>query len=114
MQKQPVYRNAALLAYAKHSPCQNPLCQRDDGTVVAAHYSGPNSYALGKGKGIKPSDMAIAYLCASCHAAVDTGISHEGMRYDCEDQLLLWAVAHVKTMEWLISEGMLHVGKFNK
>jgi hypothetical protein len=42
-----------------------------DGTVVAAHYQGFRSYALGKSKGCKPHDLAVADLCHKCHALFD-------------------------------------------
>ena len=63
------YRNRAYLNTAKDEPCIK--CGRNDGTVVAAHYSGLGAYALGKGMGTKVFDLATAHLCSRCHAEFD-------------------------------------------
>lgn len=58
------------------------ICNRQDGTVVGAHYAGFRQHSLGKGMGLKPSDLAIAHLCHDCHAEIDqyrrdeTGVEH--------------------------------------
>ena len=40
---------------------------------MAAHYTGLRSHLLGKGRGIKPHDLAVADLCRACHNQFDTG-----------------------------------------
>lgn len=76
------YRNPRLLKLAAHYPCQ--YCGADDGTIVAAH---SNRQRHGKGMGIKAHDLCIAFLCNSCHDAVDRQNDH-----------LLWLEAHSNTV----------------
>jgi hypothetical protein len=54
-------------------------CGIRDDTVVACHYQGLRSHSLGKGTGMKPHDLFVAYLCTSCHRKFD---SYEGSSYD--------------------------------
>lgn len=63
-------RSPLLLAAAKDQSCVN--CGAKDGTVVACHYEGIRSNAFGKGTGIKPHDLCVADLCATCHAQFDS------------------------------------------
>jgi hypothetical protein len=58
-----------LLDAARGQSCA--LCGNDDGTVVAAHYSGLYSSALGKGMGQKAWDVCAAHLCHRCHTDLD-------------------------------------------
>jgi len=63
------YRNKAYLALARGKPCV--CCGAQDGTTVAAHYSGLGSNFLGKGAGQKAHDFCVAWLCAGCHEDFD-------------------------------------------
>lgn len=63
-----LYRNPKLLADAKDKSCI--CCGRDDGTTIAAHYSGIEALSFGKGMGIKAHDLC-ADLCHSCHNYFD-------------------------------------------
>ena len=62
-------RSRKYLDAAKDQACV--CCGRRDGTVVACHYQGLRAQALGKGTGIKPHDIAVAWLCSTCHAKFD-------------------------------------------
>jgi hypothetical protein len=62
-------RSKKILAAAHGQRCVN--CGVKDDTVVAAHYQGLRANLLGKGKGIKPHDLCVADLCASCHRQFD-------------------------------------------
>lgn len=64
-----LFRSNKLLKAAKGQSCVR--CNTDDGTIVAAHYSGVYSNRLGRGKGIKPHDFCCADLCSKCHAYFD-------------------------------------------
>jgi hypothetical protein len=64
-----VIRSRKYLNAAKGQACVN--CGVRDGTVVAAHYTGLRQIALGKGKGHKCHDIAVADLCSKCHTAFD-------------------------------------------
>lgn len=46
-------------------------CQKEDGTTVSCHYSGPYQHRFGKGRAIKGSDEAAADLCLACHCYFD-------------------------------------------
>lgn len=70
------YRNARLRD-TTDEPCQ--ICGIRDGTVVGAHYQGRYSDRVGKGRGQKPSDLAIIAACHRCHAEID---SYEGGNTD--------------------------------
>lgn len=93
------YRNKKLLALAKHYPCQ--YCSTDNGTIVAAHYSGMWSNKVGKGKGLKPHDAAIAYLCMDCHDIVD----NRNNVYSEHEALAVWAIACANTYRSLLESG---------
>lgn len=80
------YRNAKVLAEAKHHSCQ--LCGADDGTIVAAH---SNRLIDGKGMGIKAHDLP-AYLCHGCHAAIDQG------GWSKRRKEMLWELARDKSV----------------
>lgn len=58
-----------LLQASKGRPCVR--CNRQDGTVVRAHYTGLRQHSYGKGKGIKGSDHISADLCRECHEFYD-------------------------------------------
>ena len=55
--------NIMLKDDAKNQPCIR--CGKP-GETRRAHYNGYRSYAYGKGRGIKPSDVMVAEFCHSC------------------------------------------------
>lgn len=63
------YRNPSMMCAAKDRPCAK--CGEKTYTEVRAHYCGIGQHRLGKGTGIKPSDIASAVLCMACHAEFD-------------------------------------------
>jgi len=73
---------------ARDQPCV--LCNRNDGTVVLAHYTGVRRLAYGGGFGIKVNDLVGAHLCSYCHHAMDTA-------------------SREKDQKWLHSEEFLHL-----
>lgn len=80
--------------------CAN--CNRDDGTVVAAHC---NELALGRGFAHKTPDYLIAYLCMECHDAVDgrrAGLPKAEKRE-------IWNRAYVVTVSWWFRDGLVKV-----
>jgi hypothetical protein len=101
--KAPIYRNPDLLRLAAKAPhCMGYCCGAPNvGQIVAAH---SNQLRDGKGKSIKASDAAVAFLCDRCHHEIDQGrvLSKDG-------RVLLWEEAHRATMRWLIESGHLEV-----
>jgi hypothetical protein len=73
-------------------------CGLNDSTTVAAH---SNQQRDGKGMGIKAHDYRIAFLCHTCHAAIDQG---SGSR---EEKKQIWEEAHRKTVGWLFETGKI-------
>lgn len=63
------FRSKKLLGAAKGQACVR--CGADDGTVVAAHYTGYRRLSLGGGFGIKVADCVHAALCMRCHQFMD-------------------------------------------
>ena len=63
-------RSRVYLDGARDQPCIR--CGNPDGTVVSAHYCGISQLRLGKGTGVKASDLCVADLCARCHNEFDT------------------------------------------
>lgn len=47
-------------------------CGEYSDTIVPAHYSGMHANKLGKGAGIRSSDLAVADLCQRCHSHFDS------------------------------------------
>jgi predicted GNAT superfamily acetyltransferase len=92
-----MYRNPKLLKVCRLLSCQ--LCDKDDGTIVAAH---SNQLFDGKGKGIKASDYRIAALCFTCHYEID-----QGTKYDKQERRELWEQAHRKTIGELFEKGYI-------
>lgn len=85
---------------ARNYPCA--WCNRQDGTVVAAHC---NELSLGRGFGHKTKDFLVAYLCHYCHDAVDGrrgGLSIEQKR-------AMWNRAYVVTVGWWFRDGLVEV-----
>lgn len=93
-------KSPKLLEAARGQSCA--LCGADDGTVVAAHYSGLYSNALGKGMGQKAWDHCTAHLCHRCHNDLDTYA--EGNN---EERAIRFMVAIFKTQKRLFDEGVL-------
>ena len=94
-----MYRNDKLLKLARHSPCQ--ICEIQDDTIVAAH---SNQLRDGKGRGLKSSDAAIAFLCYKCHNEID-----QGSNLSKQQRFYLWDEAHIKSIRWLIEKEYLIV-----
>lgn len=63
------WRSRTYTQAAQGQPCVR--CGRHDGTVVAAHYCGIRQHWYGKGRGLKPHDIATADLCMVCHQWFD-------------------------------------------
>jgi hypothetical protein len=103
------FRSKKLLAAAKDQDCV--LCGSKDGTTVAAHYQGFRSHLLGKGRGIKPVDLAIADLCYTCHSKFD---AHE-MSTESDpwvkklDQSELFFYCVIKTLERRVEQGVIQI-----
>jgi len=91
------YRNPQLLKMAKDSPCQK--CG-SYGTTVSAH---SNLLEHGKSMGRKADDCYIAFLCHSCHAALDQG------KESYDEKKLSWFEAMAKTYHYLLTKGYLVV-----
>ena len=64
------YRNKRLTDLARGQSCVE--CGANDGATVWAH---SNLLEHGKGRGIKAHDAAGMFLCARCHAELDSGTS---------------------------------------
>ncbi len=93
------FRNKKLLDAAKDAPRRFGCGHSNDGTVVAAH---SNQSRDGKGMGIKASDYRIAYLCSSCHFAID-----QGKELSREDRISRWEEAHRRSIGWLFDSGII-------
>lgn len=96
-------RSRKLLNAARDWPCIR--CGTQDGTVVAAHYSGRYANLLGKGTGIKPWDHCVAFYCAHCHAEAD---SYAGGNSD--ERAVRFLIDILRTQKSLFDEGVLRVG----
>jgi 5-methylcytosine-specific restriction endonuclease McrA len=95
LKDQPTPKAGKLLDAARHYPCAH--CNRNDGTIVAAHC---NELALGRGMGFKTKDFQVAYLCMECHD------HHEGRRGNLtrDERRVLWYRAHAVTIAWLFRD----------
>lgn len=98
--KRAPYRNRRLLDAAEGESCIR--CNTNDGTVVAAHYSGMGAHQLGKGMGQKADDHCTAHLCARCHAEMDSYAEGNGDARAAEFLLLI-----LKTQRRLLDKGIL-------
>jgi len=89
-----------LLEMARHFPCAH--CNRQDGTVVAAHC---NELALGRGFAHKTPSYLVAYLCHECHDACD------GRRFGLsrEEKHAMWCRAYAQTVKWWFEKGLVVV-----
>lgn len=70
LQKNLIIRSKKMLDAARGESCVR--CDANDGTVVAAHYSGIYATRFGRGRGIKPHDFCVADLCSRCHGYFDS------------------------------------------
>ncbi len=93
-------KSQKLLDAARGQSCV--LCGADDGTVVAAHYSGLYSNALGKGMGQKAWDFCSAHLCHRCHTDLDSYAAGNS-----EERAVRFMVAILKTQKRLFDAGVL-------
>lgn len=90
-----------LLAAAKGAPCVR--CEREDATTVACHYQGPRAHTYGKGRGKKPWDIAVAFLCMKCHALMDSYLNGDD-RWMRSEEFQHYIIL---TMAYLIRTGVL-------
>ena len=107
-------RSKKHLDGARDQACIN--CGVRNDTVVACHYTGMRSALLGKGTGIKASDMAIADLCRKCHAAFDSSattvdsssVGKFAEKIDRSEQFLYLIV---KTLIRREQQGLIEIGR---
>jgi ferredoxin len=92
-----MYRSPKLLKACRDLPCQR--CDREDGTVVAAH---SNQLRDGKGRGIKAHDYRVAALCSVCHFEIDQGKTL--LKFEKSQE---WDEAHRRTIAALFERGVL-------
>ena len=97
-----IWRNKEYLSMARGKPCVR--CGVADGTVVACHYSGKFSDQLGKGKGIKASDIAVAFLCSECHNYFDSYENNNDYERAAEFMVLCF-----KTISMLLDTGEIRI-----
>ncbi|CAE7161643.1 unnamed protein product [Symbiodinium microadriaticum] len=66
----PLFRE---LEQSERMPDYELLIQHRNGKIedVACHIQGPRAQWFGKGKGIKPDDDCVAFLCRDCHEFMD-------------------------------------------
>ena len=82
-------------------------CGRENGTTVLAHYQGPLSSILGKAKGLKPHDLAAAWLCFDCHRLMDRGEGAAKALYTRAELAHEFAILCLKTVIIRYEEGQL-------
>jgi len=93
-----MFRSKRLLEAIRECPCAN--CGAEDSTIVAAHRN------QGKGMGIKTSDALVAGLCFTCHQDLDSG-----KNMNREERREFWNQAYIKTMQYMIENGILKCSK---
>jgi len=86
-------RDRKELNKAKHRPC---IRCGIDGETRASHYNGFRSYAYGKGRGIKGSDVVTAEFCHRCDDTFSESNYHkwEGGSKNIErsEEFLHWVI----------------------
>jgi hypothetical protein len=104
-----ILRSKKMLSAAKDQSCVN--CGVEDGTVVAAHYSGLRGHTFGKGKGIKPHDLCVADLCMKCHSAFDNYTFLDGNLFQAKiDQSEQFLYLIMTTLIRRIEQGVIEIG----
>ena len=104
--KEPPFRSPKMLQAAKDQACV--LCEKQDGTIAAAHYSGRYSMSVGKGWAQKSSDHVAAHLCARCHYEMD---SYSDVNDDA--RAIRFFLAIFETQRRLLARGVLKVNSGN-
>jgi hypothetical protein len=74
MQKEKIYRNNEWINVSDES-CHAYGCNKP---AVGTHYQGPGSARLGKGRGVKASDITILPLCQEHHDERDNKTVKKG------------------------------------
>lgn len=97
IEKRTPYRNRQILEFPKKHGCPCMRCSIQDVTIEACHYQGPRALILGKGKGQKPDDDCVAFLCRNCHEIMDAYLNGED-RWERSEEFLFLVV---KTMNLL-------------
>lgn len=92
------YHSQKLLDAARDRACV--LCDRQDGTVVAAH---SNALEHGRGYGHKAPSYYVAYVCHECHDLID---GRRG-KLTREEKREMWLRAWVKTVPIWFEEGIV-------
>jgi uncharacterized Fe-S cluster-containing radical SAM superfamily protein len=83
-------------------------CNRDDGTIVLAHYTGVRRGEFGGGLGIKVHDAVGAELCSICHHWFDTGSKDKELRWEVSEEFLaMVALTWIRRME----RGVVKIGR---
>lgn len=80
------------------------FCGVEEGTTVAAHYSGKYSSQVGKGGSEKGWDHVSAWACADCHSSLDSYA--EG---NDDSRAIKFFLAIFETQRRLFEEGVLVV-----
>lgn len=71
-----ITKQAPLVSRTLRRACRGKrcvACGSKDETVCGRHYNGLRQHMLGKGRGIKAHDFAVAQLCNACDAALTEG-----------------------------------------
>ncbi len=84
--------------------CIPGICNGDPSTTVWAH---SNMGIHGKGKGIKATDWAGAFMCSDCHSRYDGRAN--GSRYSKEEIRDMFWVAMSRSWQILIDMGIIKV-----
>lgn len=105
IQKYDYVRSRKLLDSSRNQVCTLNFhgCNYDTNTTVACH---GNADFLGKGTGIKASDIFSVDGCASCHDILD---GRKPSEYTDEDKWKFFWRAFVKTTNRRIAEGLITV-----
>jgi len=102
MQKQKPIRIKKIRESARGQDCAAGvigICNGNQETTVLAHYGEAGE----KGMGLKPDDTSAAYLCSSCHDAMDGRVP--GMTQGSREYA--WFRAMRRTWRLLIENGVL-------
>lgn len=97
--KPQMFRSRKLLDAAEGQPCV--LCNRQDGTTVAAH---ADMVEYGKGQRIKVHDCLSAWLCADCHRKIG-----DMSRLTKAERWEQWHRAFARTVVQWFKQGIVEV-----